>query len=308
MYEKSFRMRGKTYDYKVLYESVKKFMVLPKPDDVHTLICLGLDPPLRQGQTRYPFIVMQFKSEDEREIDINMPTCVLSYPTPWSSSDQLQGNHGRKIPETETTLRTPDAFDRRKPFPRPGRKESSVARKGVFQAWPPWSREPSALLTVLLSHHSQAGVKCSIKANEGLLYCLEKAFMFVPKPAQYIQFDNVAVIVMSRVGGAVSASRTFDITVTLKGGAGEHQFSNINRYVRPSPPPSRASCASAHHARSEEQKPLEEFFNAKGLKTRNEMLDDVRRPSGQAAFCPADSLAVRHAHRPSPQRRRHGFL
>ena len=79
------------------------------------------------------------------------------------------------------------------------------------------------------SHHSQSGVKCSIKANEGLLYCLDKSFMFVPKPATYISFDNISVIVMSRVGGAVSASRTFDITITLKGGVGEHQFSNINR-------------------------------------------------------------------------------
>ena len=53
--------------------------------------------------------------------------------------------------------------------------------------------------------------------------------MFVPKPATYIAFDSIASITMSRVGGAVSASRTFDITMTLKGGAGEQQFSNINR-------------------------------------------------------------------------------
>jgi structure-specific recognition protein 1 len=53
--------------------------------------------------------------------------------------------------------------------------------------------------------------------------------MFVPKPATYIQMENIAIVTMSRVGGAVSASRTFDITVTLKGGLGEHQFSNINR-------------------------------------------------------------------------------
>lgn len=72
MYEKSFRMRGKTYDYKVLYESVKKFMVLPKPDDMHMLICIGLDPPLRQGQTRYPFLVMQFKTAEEIDWDLNM--------------------------------------------------------------------------------------------------------------------------------------------------------------------------------------------------------------------------------------------
>lgn len=81
------------------------------------------------------------------------------------------------------------------------------------------------------SHHQQSGVKCSIKANEGHLFCLDKSFMFVPKPATYISFDTISVIVMSRVGGAVSASRTFDITITTKNGGGEHQFSNINRYV-----------------------------------------------------------------------------
>ena len=81
------------------------------------------------------------------------------------------------------------------------------------------------------SHHQQSGVKCSIKANEGHLFCLDKSFMFVPKPASYIAFENISVIVMSRVGGAISASRTFDITIKTKGGAGEHQFSNINRYV-----------------------------------------------------------------------------
>lgn len=51
----------------------------------------------------------------------------------------------------------------------------------------------------------------------------------MPKPATYIPFENIAVIVMSRVGGAVSASRTFDVTVTMKAGGGEYQFSNINR-------------------------------------------------------------------------------
>jgi len=102
------------------------------------------------------------------------------------------------------------------------------------------------------SHHQQSGVKCSVKANEGHLFCLERAFLFVPKPATYIAFDNISVITMSRVGGAVSASRTFDINVSLKGG-GEHQFLNINR---------------------EEQKSLESFFQVKGLKMKNEMEEE----------------------------------
>ena len=77
--------------------------------------------------------------------------------------------------------------------------------------------------------------------------------MFIPKPSTYIPFDNISIIVMSRVGGAVSASRTFDISIMTKSGGAEHQFSNINR---------------------EEQKPLEDFFHAMGLKVRNEMVED----------------------------------
>ena len=80
MYENSFRLRGKTYDYKIQYEHIKKFMLLPKPDDMHTLITIGLDPPLRQGQTRYPFLVMQFKREEEVVIELNMTECVLFIP------------------------------------------------------------------------------------------------------------------------------------------------------------------------------------------------------------------------------------
>lgn len=77
--------------------------------------------------------------------------------------------------------------------------------------------------------------------------------MFVPKPATYISFEQTDSITFSRVGGAISASRTFDITVHLKNGGGESQFSNINR---------------------EEQKPLEDFFKGKGLRVKNEMDED----------------------------------
>ena len=166
---------------------------------MHQLITMGLDPPLRQGQTRYPFLVMQFKKDEDIALSMNMTEESLekyngklnaSYDAPVANvvAQIFRGLSGRKIT-------TPS-----KDF---------------------------------VSHHQQSGVKCSIKANEGHLYCLDKSFMFVPKPATYISFENIQVITMSRVGGAVSASRTFDITITMKGGTAEHQFSNINRYVTP---------------------------------------------------------------------------
>lgn len=216
MYEKSFRLRGKTYDYKISYDSAKRFFILPKPDDTHQLLCIGLDPPLRQGQTRYPFIVMQFKRDEEVNIELNM------------TEAQLEAYKGKLQPRYEEPI---------------GRVIAKIFHgltgKKLLQ--------PSQDFT---SHHQQSGVKCSIKANEGHLFCLDRAFLFVPKPATYISFEHIAAITMSRVGGAISASRTFDITVALKNGAGEHQFSNINR---------------------EEQAPLEEFFKRKNLKTKNEM-------------------------------------
>ncbi|KAL1850600.1 FACT complex subunit [Paecilomyces lecythidis] len=220
MYESSFRLRGKTYDYKIQYASIKKFFLLPKNDDTHTLIVLGLDPPLRQGQTRYPFLVMQLKLDEEISIELNMTQELLET----RYKDKLEPRYEEPIHQVITKI------------------FRGLSGKKVIMP----SKD-------FVSHHGHSGVKCSIKANEGLLFCLDKSFMFVPKPATYVQIENIAVITMSRVGGAVSASRTFDITMTLKGGMGEHQFSNINR---------------------EEQQPLEEFFKAKNIRFKNEMTDD----------------------------------
>ncbi|KAE9379630.1 SSrecog-domain-containing protein [Stipitochalara longipes BDJ] len=220
MYENSFRLRGKTYDYKIQYDTLKKFMILPKPDELHFMICIGLDPPLRQGQTRYPFLVMQFKKDDEVTIDLNMTDELLK-----------EKYDGKLLPRYEQPLH-------------------QVVTQ-VFRGLT--GKKVNQPAKDFLSHHQQFGIKCSIKASEGFLYCLEKAFMFVPKPATYIAYEHIKNIVLSRVGGAVSASRTFDITIEMKTGA-ESQFSNINR---------------------EEQKPLEEFFKVKGLRVKNEMDEDT---------------------------------
>ena len=81
MYATFLRLRGKTYDYKINYDQVVKLFLLPKPDDAHVLFVVGVDPPLRQGQTRYPFLVIQFTREEDMEVELNIeesvPTTVL---------------------------------------------------------------------------------------------------------------------------------------------------------------------------------------------------------------------------------------
>ncbi len=220
MYEASFRLRGKTYDYKIQYDAIKKFMILPKPDELHFMICIGLDPPLRQGQTRYPFLVMQFKKDEEVTIDLNMSEETLKEKYEGKLASHYEAPLHQVVVQVFRGLT--------------GKKVNQPAKD-------------------FTSHHGQYGIKCSIKAAEGFLYCLEKAFMFVPKPATYISYDSISSITFSRVGGAISASRTFDITMHMKN-AGDSQFSNINR---------------------EEQKNLEEFFKIKGLRVKNEMDEDT---------------------------------
>ena len=219
MYESSFRLRGKTYDYKIQYETVKKYFLLPKTDEVHQLIVIGLEPPLRQGQTRYPFIVMQYKRDEDIQLDLNLTGEALD----GKYKDKLQPSYDGPIWHVITSL------------------FKGLGGKKIIQPAKDFA-----------SRSGQSGVKCSIKANEGHLYCMDKSFLFVPKPATWIGRDKIDMVTMSRVGGAVSASRTFDMTFSMKGG-GEHQFSNINR---------------------EEQQPLEDFFKSKDIKVRNEMAEE----------------------------------
>lgn len=221
MYESSFRLRGKTYDYKIQYDAIKKFMVLPKPDEMHCMLCIGLDPPLRQGQTRYPFVVMQFKKDEEVTIDLNL------------EEEELKEKYEGKL---EAHYEEPLHHVMAKIFRGLANKKISSPAKDF------------------LTHRNQYGIKCSIKASEGFLYCLEKAFMFVPKPATYIAYEQTQSITFSRVSGAVSALSTFDITVAMKNGAGSSQFSNINR---------------------EDLKALETFFKLKGLRVKNEIDEEA---------------------------------
>ncbi|RAL60707.1 hypothetical protein DID88_009813 [Monilinia fructigena] len=151
MYENSFRLRGKTYDYKIQYDHIKKFMVLPKPDELHFMICIGLDPPLRQGQTRYPFLVMQFKKDEEVTIDLNMTEEVMQD----KYGGRLSAHYEQPLHEVVTQVFRGLA----------GKKVNQPAKD-------------------FLSHHQQYGIKCSIKASEGFLYCLEKAFININREEQ----------------------------------------------------------------------------------------------------------------------------
>ena len=70
-------------------------------------------------------------------------------------------------------------------------------------------------------------IKCSVKANEGHLYPLERSFLFLPKPVLLLHHHEITKAEFQRVGSGIGNPRTFDFQ--LVAGTTEHTFSNVNK-------------------------------------------------------------------------------
>ncbi|KAK0522088.1 FACT complex subunit [Tilletia horrida] len=194
MFPNFLRLRGKTYDYKILYSSITRLFLLPKPDEVHVHFVIGLDPPIRQGQTRYPYLVLQFPREEEMDAELNLTEEELQ--------DKYQGKLKKRYEEPTFRI-VSNVF-----------KHLSNQKLTV-----PGSFESSA---------GHASIKCNVKAVEGLLYPLDKALLWVSKQPIYLPYSQIHQVVFSRVGGSVSSSRTFDLRVSPRDGT-ETTFLSLNR-------------------------------------------------------------------------------
>ena len=77
---------------------------------------------------------------------------------------------------------------------------------------------------------NQMSVKCAQKANELLLYPLERTFLALPKPTILIQHSEISAVIFSRVGGNTSNLKTFEIKISTTSG-NDTLFSSIPRFV-----------------------------------------------------------------------------
>ena len=194
LFDESFRLRGKTYDYKVPYGSITRMFLLPKPDDAHMNFALKLDPPMRQGQTRYPFLIMQFPREEEMEVELNMDEEIHTM----KYKDKLKLQYDQAAYEVVSSVFR-------------GLSNRKVTIPGSF-----------------VGYSGQPCIKCSMKASEGHIYMLDKLCLFIPKPPTLIAYSEVTSVALSRGGSGVGASRTFDASFFLTDDS-EHQFLNFAR-------------------------------------------------------------------------------
>ena len=61
-------------------------------------------------------------------------------------------------------------------------------------------------------------MSCSHKATSGMLYPLDKGFLFIHKPAVFLKYEDIGQVNFARVTGASGVSRSFDLEVELKNG------------------------------------------------------------------------------------------
>lgn len=194
MFPTFMKLHGKTYDYKILYKDVSKAFLLPKPDGVHVAFAFGLETPIRQGNTHYPFVVLQFLKEQEDSIKLNLPP------------DQIRAQFGEDLSETLE-----------------GRLFDIVSR--LFKAF----IKVNVVIPGQFKSATEAhAVKCSIKASEGLLYPLQKSFFFIHKPVIYVRYEDVRECEFARVSeSSLAANRYFDLRIHSR--HGDFQFTGLER-------------------------------------------------------------------------------
>jgi len=166
---------------------------------MHMMFVVGLDPPIRQGQTRYPFLVFQFARDEEIDITLQIDEELLKT----KYEGRLQKSYDAPTFEVVCSI-----------------FKGLTGRKVIVPG------------NLYKSHHLHHAVKCSLKANESYLYPLDKSFLFIPKPPTLIAHSEIASVTFSRVGSGITNTRTFEMKFNMKNGV-DYQFGGINREEYP---------------------------------------------------------------------------
>ncbi|XP_053735904.1 FACT complex subunit SSRP1a isoform X1 [Synchiropus splendidus] len=210
IYPTFLHLHGKTFDYKIPYTTVLRLFLLPHKDQRQMFFVISLDPPIKQGQTRYHFLILLFSKEEDISLTLNM------------NEEDVERRFEGKLKKNmtgslyEMVSRVMKALVNRK-----------ITVPGNFQG-----------------HSGAQCITCSYKASSGLLYPLERGFIYVHKPPVHLRFEEISYVNFARGN---TTTRSFDFEIETKQG-NQYTFSSIER---------------------EEYDKLFDFVNAKKLNIKN---------------------------------------
>ncbi|XP_036373224.1 FACT complex subunit SSRP1 isoform X3 [Megalops cyprinoides] len=191
IYPTFLHLHGKTFDYKIPYTTVLRLFLLPHKDQRQMFFVISLDPPIKQGQTRYHFLILLFSKEEDITLTLNM------------SEEEVEKRFEGKLNKNmsgslyEMVSRVMKALVNRK-----------ITVPGNFQG-----------------HSGSQCITCSYKASSGLLYPLERGFIYVHKPPVHLRFEEISCVNFAR---GTTTTRSFDFEIETKQGS-QYTFSSIER-------------------------------------------------------------------------------
>jgi len=179
VYQNYLFFHGKSYDYKIPLKTINRMFLLPHKDGRHMFFVFHINPPIRQGQTRYPFLVLEFSKEEHIELELAL------------NNEQLKAQYGGKLDQHMK-----------------GVMFEIVAR--LFRVI------VNSRIIVPGNFNGASGtpaVSCALRQSSGFLYPLEKGFVYVHKPPLYIRFEEIENVHFAR---SDASTRSFDFEILEK--------------------------------------------------------------------------------------------
>jgi len=191
VFQTFFQLHGKTFDYKIPMTTVLRLFILPHKDGRQIFFVVSLDPPIKQGQTRYHYLVLLFNMEEETSIELPFTDEEIETKYAGKLTKELSG------PTYEVLAQVMKAIVNRK-----------ITTPASFKG-----------------HSGTSAIGCSYKAAAGYVYPLERGFIYIHKPPIHIRFEEISSVNFARGGGS---TRSFDFEIELKNGV-IHTFSSIEK-------------------------------------------------------------------------------
>uniref|UniRef100_A0A6P7FZY1 Uncharacterized protein LOC114332447 isoform X1 n=2 Tax=Diabrotica virgifera virgifera TaxID=50390 RepID=A0A6P7FZY1_DIAVI len=188
-----FQLHGKTFRYTIPITAVHRLFLLPHshllPDSRQMLFVVSLDP-IKQGQTSYYFLPFLF-NRDETSIEL-----------PYTEEELKEKFEGK----LQKVLSGPT-------FEVMGNIMKTITNKKLTGP------------ADFIGYSGTPAIICSFKAEAGLLYPLERGFIYVHKSPIYIGFEEIASVKFARGGGS---TRSFDFEIEVKP-CTVHTFGSIEK-------------------------------------------------------------------------------
>jgi len=203
-------LHGTSFDFRIQYNQIVKLTALDKPNsytDVPTpamgssdsgsrqsvseyYFVISLDPQLRQGKQTYAHLVLVVDNQKKITLQANLtPEVSEKWPSLKSEMESTVFGHIGTLLCTVT--------------------KRSLTTTGSFR-----------------TSQGSRFIKCASRSNDGSLYLLEAAMMFVPRPPVLIRYEDIKQIELDRIS---AMDRTFDFTVILRSNNAKHHFTSIPR-------------------------------------------------------------------------------